>query len=70
MLAFASAMNATHSWVAGAAALVAVELTTFSIARTIVGMIKGKRRTQLEALRRQLEADVRESIAAGPPELR
>ncbi|MBA2683323.1 MAG: serine/threonine protein kinase [Gemmatimonadaceae bacterium] len=66
VLAFVSVGQATHWWLPGLAAGLAVELTTFSIARTIIGMIKGKRRRQLEGLRQTLEADVRESIAAGP----
>lgn len=56
--------TATHSWVAAVAAGLAVELTTFSIARTIMGMVKNKRVKQLARLRQELEAEVRSSIAS------
>ncbi|MDQ2767955.1 MAG: serine/threonine protein kinase [Gemmatimonadota bacterium] len=65
-----SAFHATHAIVPTVLAAIAVELTTFSIARTILGLVKGKRERQLTALRAQLEADVRESIAAGQPDAR
>jgi eukaryotic-like serine/threonine-protein kinase len=65
VLAASTAIGSTHSWVAGAAAALAVELTTFSIARTIIGIVKSKRLRQLDELRTQLESEVRESIAAG-----
>ncbi|MEO6209004.1 MAG: serine/threonine-protein kinase [Gemmatimonadaceae bacterium] len=64
VLAFASVAQATHWWLPALAAGLAVELTTFGIARTAIGIVKGKRRKQLEVLRRQLEAEVREAIAA------
>ena len=65
-----AAWRATHAVVPTVLAAIAVPLTTFSIARTIIGFIKGKRERQLATLRAQLEADVRESIAAGPPDTR
>ncbi len=65
VLACVSAFNATHSVVAGIGAGLLVELTTFSIARTIIGKIKRTRQRQIANLRGQLEAEVRESIAAG-----
>ena len=45
-------------------AAIAVELTTFAIARTIVGYIKNTRTKQLERLRTEVEAEVRASIAS------
>ena len=63
-----SAFRATHAILPTVLAAVAVELTTFSIARTILGFTKGKRERQLAALRAQLEAEVRASIAAGSPD--
>jgi hypothetical protein len=65
-----SAWRATHAVVPTVLAAIAVELTTFSIARTIIGFVKRKRERQLATLRAQLEADVRESIALGPPDAR
>jgi serine/threonine-protein kinase len=62
VMAATTVFHATHAILPTVAAAIAVELTTFSIARTIIGFIKGKRRRQLETLRAQLEADVRESI--------
>jgi predicted Ser/Thr protein kinase len=62
-LAFTLAFNATHSVVAGAAAAATGLLSTFSIARTILGSVKGARERQLAALRDELEAEVRASIA-------
>lgn len=70
VLAATKVFHATHAVLPTVLAAVAVELTTFSIARTILGFNKGKRERQLAALRAQLEADVRESIAAGPPDTR
>ena len=61
-----AAFHTTHLWLPTIAAALAVELTTFSIARTAIGMVKGKRRLQLENLRHQLEADVSESIGMEP----
>ena len=68
VLAFVNVWQATHSVAASAAAALGVELTTFSIARTIIGVVKGKRHAQLERLRVRLEAEVRESIASGSTE--
>ncbi|HEV7703412.1 MAG TPA: serine/threonine-protein kinase, partial [Gemmatimonadaceae bacterium] len=65
-----SAWRATHAVVPTVLAAIAVELTTFSIARTIIGFVKRKRARELAALRAAIEADVRESIAAGPPDTR
>ncbi len=62
VLAFTLAMNATHSAVAGAAAAATCLLTTFSIARTILGSVKGARVKQLSGLRAELEAEVGASI--------
>jgi len=70
VLAFVSVERTTHSIWPSILAAIAFELTTFSLARTIIGVIKGKRERQLATLRVQLEADVRESIAAGPPDAR
>ena len=70
VMAFVNVQHATHAIMPAALAALAVELTTFSIARTIIGLIKGKRERQLATLRTQLEADVRESIASGPPDAR
>ncbi|MEO8881746.1 MAG: serine/threonine-protein kinase [Gemmatimonadaceae bacterium] len=64
VFAFASVAQATHWWLPALAAGLAVELTTFGIARTVIGIVKAKRRRQLENLRQHLEADVREMIAA------
>jgi hypothetical protein len=63
-LAFTLTMHATHSTVAGAAAAAASLLSTFSIARTILGSIKDARAKQLAALRDELEAEVRASIGS------
>jgi serine/threonine-protein kinase len=63
VLAFTTAMNATHSPIAGAAAATAALLSTFSISRGILGSVKGGRAKQLAALRDELEAEVRASIA-------
>jgi hypothetical protein len=70
VLAFVNVQRATHAILPAVLAALAVELTTFSIARTIMGFIKGKRERQLAILRAQLEADVRDSIASGPPDSR
>jgi len=64
VLAFVKVMAATHSIVASAAATAAVLLTTFSVARTIIGRIKGARAKQLAGLREELAAEVRASIAS------
>lgn len=64
VFAASAAATATHSWVAAVAAGLAVELTTFSIARSIMGAIKNKRVKQLARLRQELEAEVRASIAS------
>jgi serine/threonine protein kinase len=61
------AFAATHSWIAAVAAGLAFELTTFSIARTILGVVKNKRAKQLARLRTELEAEVRASIASAGP---
>ena len=63
VLAGNAAWAATHSWIAAVAAGLAVELTTFSIARTILGLVKNKRAKQLVRLREEVEAEVRASIA-------
>ena len=55
VLAATAAFHATHAVLPTVLAALAVELTTFSIARTIIGYIKGKRRQQLEQLRVHLE---------------
>ena len=68
VLAFVKVWQATNSLAASVAAALGVELTTFSIARTIIGVVKGKRHAQLERLRVRLEAEVRESIASGSTE--
>ena len=62
VLAFTLAMNATHSAVAGAAAAATCLLTTFSIARTILGSVKSARVKQPAGLRAELEAEVGASI--------
>jgi hypothetical protein len=64
VLAFVQMAGATHSLVAGAAATVGVLLTTFSVARTILGSVKGGRVKQLSGLRDELAAEVRASIAS------
>ncbi len=64
VLAFTQTLHATHSAVAGAAAAAAALLSTFSIARTIFGSVKGGREKQLAAMREELEAEVRASIAS------
>ena len=67
VLAFVQVMSATHSLVASAAATAAVLLSTFSVARTILGSVKGSRAKQLANLRDELAAEVRASIAARAP---
>ncbi|HMI57176.1 MAG TPA: hypothetical protein VK511_03960, partial [Gemmatimonadaceae bacterium] len=64
------AFRSTHAVLPTIAAAIAVELTTFSIARTILGFAKRRRGRQLATLRARLETDVRESIAAGPQDIR
>ena len=64
VLAATSVAHATGSIAAAIAAGVAVELTTFGIARTIIGYIKAARVKQLARLRTELEDEVRASIAS------
>jgi hypothetical protein len=66
-LAFGLTAGATHSYIAGAAAVGAVILSTFSIARTILGGIKDARAKQLAELREELVTEVRASIASRAP---
>jgi hypothetical protein len=67
VLAFVQVMGATHSIVASAAATAGVLLSTFSVARTILGRLKGGRAKQLAGLRDELAAEVRASIASRAP---
>jgi len=68
VFAFVQTFRATHSIVASVAASVGVLLSTFSLARTILGSVKKARRKQLVELREELTAEVRASIASrGPP---
>jgi hypothetical protein len=67
VLAFVQVMGATHSVVASAAATAAVLLSTFSVARTILGKVKGGRAKQLARLRDELAAEVRASIELRGP---
>ncbi|MEP7064980.1 MAG: serine/threonine-protein kinase [Gemmatimonadota bacterium] len=64
VLAFIKVMAATHSIFASAAASAGVLLTTFSVARTILGSVKGSRASQLAKLRDELVEEVRASIAS------
>ena len=64
VLAAVQVMAATHSVIASAAASVGALATTFTIARTILGKVKGGRSTQLARLRDELEAEIRASIAS------
>jgi len=64
VLAFVQTMAATRSIVASAAATAGVYLTTFTIARTLLGGIKSARVKQLAALRDELAAEVRGAIAS------
>jgi predicted Ser/Thr protein kinase len=64
ILAATGAQTASHSWVLAVAAGLAVELTTFTIARTILGIVKNKRMKELQRLREEVEAEVRASIAS------
>ena len=66
-LAFVQVMGATHSILASAAATAGVLLSTFSVARTILGSVKGGRAKQLARLRDELAAEVRTSIASRGP---
>jgi serine/threonine-protein kinase len=66
-LAFGLTANATHSYIAGAAAVGGVILSTFSLARTILSGIKDARAKQLEELREELVTEVRASIASRAP---
>ena len=67
VLAFVQVMAATHSIAASAAASAGVLLSTFSIARTILGSVKGSRAKQLAGLREELAAEVSASIASRAP---
>ena len=67
-LAFATAFHATGSWVAGVAAIGGVLLSTFTIARAILGSIKSARTTQIAKLRGELEAEVCASVASPGPQ--
>jgi hypothetical protein len=60
-------LRATHSLVASAAATAGVLLSTFSVARTILGSVKRSRAKQLANLREELVAEVRASIASRSP---
>jgi eukaryotic-like serine/threonine-protein kinase len=66
-LAFVQVMAATHSIVASVAATAGVLLSTFSLARTILGSLKGSRAKQLAGLREELAAEARASIASRAP---
>jgi hypothetical protein len=55
--------RATHSAVAGVAAVAAALLSTFAIARKILGSVTGSRAKQLAELREELAAEVRASVA-------
>ena len=70
VLAFKLAWEASHSVLLGSCAAVALVLSTYGIARTILGFVKGKRQRQIASLRQRLEVDVRESIAGTLPEPR
>ena len=59
-----AAFSATHSVAAGIAGGALALLTSFSIARTILGTMKSRRKSQIMRLRELLESDVRE-LAAG-----
>ena len=61
-LAFVQVMAATHSLVASAAATAGVLLTTFSVARTILGSVKRGRAKKLADLRDELAVEVRASV--------
>jgi eukaryotic-like serine/threonine-protein kinase len=67
VLAFVQVMGATHSVLASAAAAAGVLLSTFSVARTILGSVKGGRAKQLTGLRDELAEEVRASIASRGP---
>jgi hypothetical protein len=64
VLAAVQVMSHTHSVVAAAAAAAGMLLSTFSIARTLLGSIKSGRAKQLAALRAELADEVRASIAS------
>jgi hypothetical protein len=64
VLAFVQMLGATHSYIAGAGATTAVLLSTFTLARTILGRVKGARAKQLVKLRDELAAEVRASVAS------
>ena len=64
VLAFVQTMAATRSIIASAAATAGVFLTTFTIARSLLGGIKSARFKQLAALRDELAAEVRGAIAS------
>ena len=67
VLAFVQVFGATHSILASIATSTAALLTTFSIARTILGSVKNARTKQIAGLRDELEAEVRASIASRGP---
>jgi hypothetical protein len=64
VLAFVQTFAATHSVIVASAATVGVLACTFSVARTILGSVKGSRVRQLAKLRDELVAEVRASIAS------
>jgi hypothetical protein len=63
-LAAVSAFHATNSAIAAIGAAGLVLLSTFSLARTILGSIKSGRARQLAELRADLEEEVRAAIAS------